>query len=241
MIEIGCPPAKVVVRRLGVDLTALEFVPPDFSDGLKVAMVGRFVQKKGLVDGLQACREAARAGVRLEVTIIGDAGDGDPTGQAIKRELVALAQSPALVGKVRFAGFLSPDAVRSVIAKQNVLLCPSKHSPDGDAEGGMPFILAEAMAMGLVAIGSRHCDMPELIDHGRTGVLFDEGKVDELSAVLCELPMLGDRVIELAHAGRRHIEERFDLRRQLQRLADIYNGCLGRPSSAPDQRRREAA
>jgi colanic acid/amylovoran biosynthesis glycosyltransferase len=223
MIEIGCPSQKVRVRRLGVDLSGIEFVEPDFGDGLKIAMVGRFIEKKGLVDGLRACLAAARSGVRLEVTIIGDAVREDAKGQQIRRQLLAVSEAAELAGRVHFTGFLSPGMVRSILSRHNILLCPSKHSSDGDAEGGMPFVLAEAMAMGLVGIGSQHCDMGELIVDGTTGFLFGEGQVDELVETLSNLPSKTGLLSEMAGRGRQLIETSFNLSRQLDELAAIYS------------------
>jgi colanic acid/amylovoran biosynthesis glycosyltransferase len=222
MIEIGCPSQKVRVRRLGVDLSGIEFAEPDFRDGLKIAMVGRFIEKKGLVDGLRACLAAVRSGVRLEVTIIGDAFREDAKGQEIKRQLLAVSEAADLAGRVHFTGFVSPGIVRSILSRHNILLCPSKHSSDGDAEGGMPFVLAEAMAMGLVGIGSQHCDMGELIVDGTTGFLFGEGQVDKLVETLSNLPSKTGLLSEMAGRGRQLIETSFDLSQQLDELAAIY-------------------
>ena len=58
-----------------------------------------------------------------------------------------------------------------MISRHNVLICPSKHAPDGDAEGGLPFVITEAMALGLLCIGSRHCDIPEAVIDQVTGYL----------------------------------------------------------------------
>ena len=50
-----------------------------------------------------ACAMASEAGIHLEVTIVGDA-DATPESRAIEHELQELAATPALSGKVRFAG-----------------------------------------------------------------------------------------------------------------------------------------
>jgi hypothetical protein len=50
-----------------------------------------------------------------------------------------------------------------------VFLCPSRFGPGGDAEGGLPVELLEAMGMGLLCVGSRHCDIPEAIIAERPG------------------------------------------------------------------------
>jgi colanic acid/amylovoran biosynthesis glycosyltransferase len=225
LIDLGCPPERIQLRRLGVDLSKITFATPDFSAGLKIAMVGRFVEKKGLVDGLNACREVVGRGVPLSVTIIGDAL-ADDVGQGIKKDLLALAQSSELAGRVRFTGFLSHAETQAALKGHNVLLCPSRHAAKGDAEGGMPFVLAEAMALGIVGVGSRHCDMQELIIDGVTGYSFAERNIRELVELLCSLAYNSGPLSRVALSGRRHIESKFDLSRQLNELRDIYAASI---------------
>lgn len=231
LIDLGCPPDKIRIQRLGVDLGRFNYSHRAFTGPINIAMVGRFVEKKGLLDGLAACLRAVQRGVNLQVTIIGDVVDNDTAGLEIKRQLLALAAVPALAGHVFFRGFVSPSTLPSILKHQNILLCPSKHAASGDAEGGMPVVLAEAMAMGLIGIGSRHCDIEELIMDGRTGYLFDEGDVDGLTELLCKMPSMAERAWEIAEAARRHVEQNFDLPRQLASLGDIYRACVERKFS----------
>ena len=231
LIDLGCPPEKIQIQRLGVDLGRLPNSQRTFTDTMKITMVGRFVEKKGLPEGLTACLLAARRGANLEVTIIGDASPQDAGEQEIKRRLLSLAAAPALFGHVSFTGFISQSEMLEVLKQQNILLCPSKHAANGDAEGGMPFVLAEAMAMGLIGIGSRHCDIEELIADGQTGYLFGEGDVDALAELLSSLPRMADRAAEITGAARRHVEMNFNLSKQLAVLGEIYRDCAERRRS----------
>ncbi len=225
LIDIGCPSEKIRVRTLGVDLKSVKFQDRSFSDGLKVAMMGRFVEKKGFVDGLRACALAVSCGANINVTIVGDASPDDPVGQQIKEELRVLARSPELSGRVQFTGFLSLKDAQSVLNAHNVLLCPSKTTRDGDAEGGYPVVLVEAMASGLLCVGSRHCDIPEVILDNKTGYLCAEGNFMEMAKTLQNLTANPGKIPALARAGRRHIEEKFNLSLQLETLAAEYRSC----------------
>jgi colanic acid/amylovoran biosynthesis glycosyltransferase len=221
LADLGAPKEKIRVRSLGMDLATLSWKAPSFSGGLRIAMVGRFVEKKGLVDGLQACRLAASSGVPLSVTIIGDAGS-DSDSQMIKRELLALAEATALSGQVKFAGYLSHGETLAALRSHNVLLCPSRHAASGDAEGGLPYVLTEALAMGLIGVGSRHCDIPAAIVDGRTGLLVEEKNVPDIARALRQLSEGHVDVANMAIAARRHVEDRFDQVHQLRDLGNIY-------------------
>ena len=103
LIEIGCNSSKVIVKTLGINLGRLKFETRKTNGPFQIVMVGRFIPKKGLGDGLLACAIASEAGIQLEVTIIGDA-DASSESLAVERRLRELAATPALNGKVQFAG-----------------------------------------------------------------------------------------------------------------------------------------
>jgi colanic acid/amylovoran biosynthesis glycosyltransferase len=226
LTELGCPEEKIRIVRIGVDLARLNFSSRSFHGPLKIAMLGRFVEKKGLIDGLHACVKALRAGANVSVVIIGDATSSDERGQEIKQELTSLAGQAGVCGHVEFAGFVPLHRAYEILRQQDVFLCPSKHSHDGDAEGGSPVVLTEAMAMGLLCVGTRHCDIPEVIVQGKTGWLCDEGDVDGLCDVLKRLSSDRREMVEIARCGRVHVETHFNLHDQMSELGKIYRSLI---------------
>ena len=230
LIEIGCPAEKVEVVRLGVDVDALPFRPRDFQGRLRVAMMARFVEKKGLVDGMNAFTKAVQAGADFCLFIIGDATD--EAGEQIKREMHAIANSSPLSGRVCFEGFLNPSEARNLLERADVFLCPSRHARSGDAEGGSPLALTEAMAMGLLCIGTRHCDLPELIIANETGLLCEEGDVTALAQALLRAASSPLEATRLCQAGRTLVEQRFGREQQMNSLAEVYRSVLHREQSA---------
>lgn len=222
LCELGCSASKVVIQRIGIDPSLLAFDIKSISEGLKIVMVGRFVEKKGLVDGLRACALARSRGVKLSVTVVGDASVDDIVGQKIKEELRAIANSPELAGLVRFTGFTPLEETYSIIRSHNIFLCPSKHAVSGDAEGGSPVVLTEAMALGLFCIGTRHCDIPEVIVDSKTGYLCEEGSFISIADAICEIDRNHSDFLSITGAGRKHVESYFSLSVQLDKLYAIY-------------------
>jgi colanic acid/amylovoran biosynthesis glycosyltransferase len=232
LAAIGCPPERIQVARLGVDCAALPFDRKEFSAPLRVLMMARFIEKKGLCDGLRACAEAVRMGANLEVTLIGGATPGSAAGERIEAELREIAASDALRGRVRFEGFLKPLQARELLRKADIFLCPSKHAADGDAEGGSPLALTEAMALGLLCIGTRHCDIPEVIRHEQTGYVAESGDIAGLAALLVRAADEPENSQALCVQGRAHIEAHFSTAEQVLELERIY-GRLAPGGSAP--------
>ena len=224
LCELGCPPEKVLIQRIGVDLDALPFVARNFSGELKIIMVARFVEKKGFVDGLRACALAGAHGTNLSVTVVGDASPEYPTEQKIKKELLKIAQRPELAGRVRFTGFVPLQATRDLLQKNNVFLCPSKHAATGDAEGGSPVVLTEAMATGLLCVGTSHCDIPQVILNDQTGFLCKEGDIEGMAKTLSMVQKNTDKLYAITQGGRRHVEENFSLPIQMIKFRAVYGG-----------------
>ena len=226
LIDLGCPREKVRVHRIGVNLEALPFTQNNISSQLLIVMVGRFVEKKGLIDGLRACHAAGLRGVDLKVTVIGDAVTNDHAGSKIKEELFRLAGEGGLSGRVEFTGFLSTEKTKEVMREHQIFLCPSRHAANGDAEGGAPVVLTEAMAQGLICVGTRHCDIPEVIVQGETGYLCEEGDISGLAEVLYQLAGRRGNSMNLVSQGRKHIEANFCLTSQLEKLGQIYGSLV---------------
>ena len=76
----------------------------------------------------------------------------------------------------------------------------------------------EAQLSGLPVVATRHAGIPEVVIHGQTGLLVEEGDVKGMAAAIERL--LRDPALcnQLGAAGRRHVEQGFTLE---QHLADL--------------------
>ena len=239
LVDLGCAAEKVRIQRLGIDVGRLKYRDRDFTGPLKIVMVGRFTEKKGLVDGLTACAKASANGVDLSVTIIGDALAGwDLDGQKIKHELLDIAQSPEMSNRVHFMGQVPHDETLRILAAHDVFLCSSKHALSGDAEGGLPVVLIEAMGIGLLCLGSRHCDIPEAVIDGTTGFLFEEGNVEQLAKLVEGISRLPECTLPIVTAARKHVEHNFNQSYVLPNLGEIYRELRSAQAVQRGSRRR---
>jgi colanic acid/amylovoran biosynthesis glycosyltransferase len=226
---IGCPSEKIRIVRIGVNADELCATNRKPASPPRVLMMARFTEKKGFADGLRACLEARKLGADFSVTIVGDAVAGDESGTRIKTELHEIAAQPELAGRVNFTGFVPVAKSREILRAHDIYLCPSKHAASGDAEGGSPVALTEAMALGLLCIGTRHCDIPEVIRHGETGLLAESGDVDGIAALLAGAIKNPEGSRALCQRGRAHVAENFSTAAQVGALEKIYAALAGAP------------
>jgi colanic acid/amylovoran biosynthesis glycosyltransferase len=118
-----------------------------------------------------------------------------------------------------FSGAQPHTSALSAIAESDIFLLPSVTASDDDIEG-CPVAIVEAMAAGLPIIASRHSGVPEVVLHGRNGLLAGERDVGELAKHLAAL--LSNRRMRASFGAesRKFAEEHLDNRVLHKRLAE---------------------
>lgn len=219
---LGCPSAKIVVQHLGVDIEALPFVArrPDPSGLVRILIAATFREKKGIPDALRAVDRVRRRYPRLAVTLIGDSA-GKVGDEDEKRTICGLLEQ--LDGVVTWIGFVPYPAFRTAILTHHLFLSPSVTARDGDSEGGAPVSIIEAEATGMPILSTLHADIPEVVVDGKSGLLSQERDVDSLAENLERLVAEPDLWEQMGRCGRRHVEENYNVRRQVARLEEIYS------------------
>lgn len=106
--------------------------------------------------------------------------------------------------------------------KHHLFISPSVTAADGDTEGGAPVTIIEMAATGMPIVSTTHCDIPEVVLHGKTGLLAPERDVEALCECLRWFVRNSEYWHQMLEAGRSHIEEEYDIRKQVQKLRNIY-------------------
>ena len=180
-----------------------------------VGLVARYDTWKGHHVFLEA---AARIGARrpdVRFAMVGGGPYGDPLPHAERYRAAVLARRRELGLERTVAVLGHRDDVPAVLAGLDVLVCPSDHEPFG-------MIVLEALAAGTPVIASDSGGPAEILEDGRSGLLFRTGSAEALEqAVLrvLEEPALGAR---LAAEGRRRLESAFTSARYARDVEAIY-------------------
>ncbi len=230
---LGCPQAKIRVHHLGVDVDAIRFAPRRWKQGqpLRVLMAAAFREKKGLPFGLAALGKL-RKDVDLEITLIGDA-NREPRSQQEKRRILTTIERHGLGSRVRQLGYQPYRRLLEEAYQHHIFLAPSVTSTDGDTEGGAPVTLIDLAASGMPIVSTRHCDIPNLVEDGVTGLLANERDVEGLVENLRRLVREPDAWESMAAAGRHRVESEFNARTQGRRLRTVYQTVV-ESNASPD-------
>jgi glycosyltransferase involved in cell wall biosynthesis len=179
-----------------------------------ILAVGRFVEKKGFDQLIEACAQLKRKGLRFGCTIVGERGNAFES----IRDLI---RARGLADTVRLHGPVAQDALREIYRAAHVFALPCQVMEDGDRDG-FPNVLAEAMAMGVPVVSTSISGIPEMIDDGVHGLLVEPRDPGALAAALRRVLTDAPLHAALARAGRARICERFDSRRTTLALRDLF-------------------
>ncbi|WP_145032474.1 glycosyltransferase [Pantoea ananatis] len=213
LIEMGCPPEKIHVTRMGIEPEKFNFQPRDaFHTPLRIVSVARLTEKKGLDVAVKASAILKQRGGRFQYTIIGN-GDQD----RMMRDFIAREEMDDCV---TMPGFKPQEEIRQALNEADIFLLPSKTAADGDMEG-IPVALMEAMAVGLPVVSTFHSGIPELIENDVSGWLVKEDDAEALAETLLKLSEGAVDVAPVVAAARQKVETEFNQHIAYRELAQI--------------------
>ena len=132
-----------------------------------------------------------------------------PTEDSIRQ----LAEYYGLVDQVRFLGMR--DDIPEVLGASDVFVLSSDYE-------GNPLAVMEAMAAGLPVVSTRVGGVPELVAHGKAGLLVDPASDVEFKEALQLLFDRPDIRSDMGLSAARHAEAKFDLRFMVLAYERVY-------------------
>ncbi|HAI07132.1 MULTISPECIES: glycosyltransferase [Pantoea] len=213
LIEMGCPPEKIHVTRMGIEPEKFNFQPRQaFHSPLRIVSVARLTEKKGLDVAVKASAILKQRGGQFQYTIIGNGDQDEMMRDFIARE--------GMEDCVSMPGFKPQDEIRRALSEADIFLLPSKTAADGDMEG-IPVALMEAMAVGLPVVSTFHSGIPELIENNVSGWLVEEDDPEALAETLLKLSQGEVDVAPVVAAARHKVETEFNQHIAYGELAQI--------------------
>ena len=185
---------KIIVYHLPLRLKPFSQVSKEHN---KIIAVGSLVKRKGVDYLLHACKILDDKNIPFTLSIVGDGEE--------RESLKILADELGIAEKVSFLGHLPYSDVEKQMASSVVL---AHCSPElGDA---VPTVIKESLSLGTPVVGSNIVGIPELLDYGNCGALFEPKNSESLALALENVLNNKEKQVEMAHLGRKFAEKMFD-------------------------------
>jgi starch synthase len=229
-------PAKVKVVHNGIDVSqwnrdeADDIIRPLGIDPERpsVVFVGRNTRQKGVPYLLRA---AAKLPADVQLVLCLGAAD-TPELAAETARLIEELQSQRS-GVILIERMLPRNEVIQVLSHATAFACPSIYEPLG-------IVNLEAMACGAAVVASATGGIPEVVDHGKTGLLVPieqvtdgtgipldpEKFVTDFAEALIEVVSDPARARAMGEAGRRRAEEHFSWESITETTLEVYRSVL---------------
>ncbi|WP_136809831.1 glycosyltransferase family 4 protein [Desulfosediminicola flagellatus] len=191
---------KIQILHNGIDTDKYQ---ANFSDQGYALYFGRLSKEKGITTLLQAHKHLA---AELPLKIV---GTGPLEGELRK-------DYPT----VEFLGYQSGQSLHDVIANAAFVVMPSEWYEN------CSMAVLESMAFGKPVIGSRIGGIPEQVEDGKTGFLFEMGNVHKLTEAMTALLENSTLLFQMGRAAREKLEKEYSLVEHNQQLLRIYSNLL---------------
>jgi glycosyltransferase involved in cell wall biosynthesis len=201
LIEFGWPKERIVY--IPNFIVFQNFIPSyDFEEYL--LYIGRLSVEKGVSTLIQAFKKLGHK--RIKLLICGD-------GPERKR----LENLSAGDDRIEFTGYLSGEELSRVTRLAKGVIVPSEWYENA------PLSILEAFAYGKPVIGARIGGIPEMIDDGINGLIFEATNVDDLKnkmeLFICKSK---NEILDMGKAAREKVEQRFSSEAHYQQLMLLY-------------------
>jgi glycosyltransferase involved in cell wall biosynthesis len=153
---------------------------------------------------------------RVRLRYVGDGPDRASLEQSVKEK--------GLEKNIVFEGAVNQDNIRELYSRADAFVLASF------AEG-IPVVLMEAMAMEIPCITTRIAGIPELIRDGADGLLVPASDVEALKNAIASLMNDSSLRLKLGRAGRQRVIEKYNLKPNADRLAEIFRRRLSGQTS----------
>ncbi len=168
-----------------------------FDNELLLLMVGRFVEKKGFLDGLKAINELKNLDLKIKMLIVGDG--------VLKSQFVKYINDNNLEQNIILAGSVKLSDLIDYYSACDIFIMPSRKLP----ADGLNVVVLEAMSNRKPILASNIGGNELVVFNGSNGYLFEEGDFQKLADLISELYHNKNLIIEMGNYSKFLIETKF--------------------------------
>ena len=229
LVRQGADARRISVVPCGVDLQLFRPdgpVVPRVGARRRLVAVGRFVERKGIGDVVEALADVPDAELLIAGGPDADELEGHPEAERLRR----LARRAGVADRVSLLGRLGRSEVPALLRSADAVVCVPWYEPFG-------IVPLEAMACGVPVVATAVGGMIDTVVDGRTGLHVPPRRPQELAATLA--PLLADASLRraLGAAGARRARERYGWARVASATRQSYAAVLAAGEARADAER----
>jgi glycosyltransferase involved in cell wall biosynthesis len=100
-----------------------------------------------------------------------------------------------------------------------------------------PYAALEAMSLGRPILGSCVGGIPELVQDGETGLLFENRNSAQLSTLIQGLSERRSELVRMGETGQTRYQENYTVPHMAARIEKVYQNVLSQASVVPSSRK----
>jgi glycosyltransferase involved in cell wall biosynthesis len=176
----------------------------------KIGFVGRLHVSKGIDILINALKKVAEVFPQIRLIIIGKG----PEEIKLKKQV----EECRLQNNITFVNGISYDKVFQFLASINFLIVPSRID-------NLPTVVMEAFSTGTPVIGSNSGGIPDMIDDGYNGLLFEKENADDLAGKILNLLKNTEQRNLFSKNARKTFEKKFSVENHPERFEAMLSLC----------------
>lgn len=192
------------IRIFSNSIIIPEIYHKDYSNH-DILFLGRLCKDKGIVELVEAMKDVTKKFADAKLYLGGMWED---------KELESIVNE--LGNNVSFLGWVGSEEKARLLKECSIYVLPSYYE-------GQPVSVLEAMGYSLAVVATNVGTLPEMIISGESGVLIEPKDAKNLEEALLKLLSDEEYKKKIAVAGRKVVENRFNINNSLDQLCKIYS------------------
>jgi glycosyltransferase involved in cell wall biosynthesis len=203
------PDNKICLLRHFIELDEYK---PNFNPGEYILFFGRLHAQKGAKTLIEAVSELPN----VNLVIVG-------TGEEEEELLELVTKKKAK--NIKILGARYGEELKNIIKNSSFVIVPSVWYENA------PFSVIESFALGKPVIASNLGGLPEMINDGKNGLLFNPGDIEDLREKINSLYHNPCAIRSMGLAARLFVEKNFSPENHYKELMKIYSNFLNKKHS----------
>ncbi|HIA51044.1 MAG TPA: glycosyltransferase family 1 protein [Candidatus Melainabacteria bacterium] len=223
--------AGIISAHTGIPIERFEIIKNPLAPGEEVkpslaesqfprlAFVGRVERLKGCDLLIEMLPAVLKRFPDASLTLFGQDGLSPGFEMSFREQLRIRANELGCSERVTFAGLIPHDQLSSRVTEADIAIFPSRYDSS-------PYACLEAMSFGVPIVASDVGGIPEYVEHGVTGLLFQSENAENLAAAVIALCSDSNLRSRIAAAGKESVLTMCSPRSVGTRTLELYERTL---------------